>query len=147
MRDKVEIIKIGSIIKDIKANSIVDTIKYIMLVEESDDDPNTSYYLSILRDYCTSKEIPTMNSRGIIRSTGTDSYQFRWSDKKSKHMSGFSDGDPIVGQAFTIDHSSWHTSKVVELIGSSIILTKNSVYAIHNKSVVRNDKLKDLGIE
>ena len=41
---------------------------------------------------------------------------------------------------------SWSTTVVVNIINDDIIITKNSIYAIHDVSKMRDKKLKDLGI-
>lgn len=59
---------------------------------------------------------------------------------------GIEDGDPVIGESYTLDNSSWHTSRVQRVINDCILLTKNSIYAIHDTSTFRNKKLEDLGI-
>jgi hypothetical protein len=46
--------------------------------------------------------------------------------------------------SFTV--GNWHSSIVEKIINNNIVITKNSVYAIHSVSEFRDKKLKDLGI-
>ena len=59
---------------------------------------------------------------------------------------GIEDGSPIVGESYTLDNSSWYTSRIERVIDDCIIITKNSVYAIHSISDLRDKKLNNLGI-
>lgn len=59
---------------------------------------------------------------------------------------GREDGKPIIGESYTLDNSSWHTSRVCAIVEDCILMTKNSIYAIHDTSTFRNKKLEDLGI-
>lgn len=139
MNKEVEIIKIGEIVRQPESRFI------IMTVEE--DDSTISHYLSIFRDYAKHylPNYSLLKTQGIIRSSGEDRY-FSGRDSH-KHRSGISDGDPIIGQSFTINNGSWHTSRIENIINDNILLTKNSVYAIHNLSTMRDQKLKNLGID
>lgn len=142
---EVELIKIGEIMKQ-------PSHTLIMLADE--DEPAISHYISILKEHCE-KNYPDykfMKTKGIIRSSGENNY---WSGNPfsnppnmvaHRHLRGTSDSSPVIGQAFTINNSSWHTSPVEIIISDNIIITKNSVYAIHDASIMRDQKLKDLGI-
>jgi hypothetical protein len=142
LNKEVEIIKIGQIVRQPDSRFI------IMTVEE--DDSTISHYLSILRDYASGylPNYSLLKTQGIIRPSAEDKYGSLppWSSEK-KHLRGISDGDPIIGQSFTINNSSWHTSRIENIINDNILLTKNSVYAIHTLSTMRDQKLKNLGID
>ena len=143
MNKEVEIIKIGEVIKQQDSRYIVMTIE--------EDDSIISHDLSIFREY-VSEYLPNyslLKTQGIIRSSGENRYFSGFPPTLSdhKHLRGVSDGDPIIGQSFTINNSSWHTSKVENIINDNILLTKNSVYVIHSLSVMRDQKLKNLGID
>lgn len=147
MNNEVEIIKIGEILR----NDILKNESRFVVMTVEDDDPTVNYYLSIFKDYVQSylPNYSLLKTQGIIRGSGEDRYfSGNFNGLKShKHIRGRSDGDPIIGQSFTINNSSWHTSKVDNIIGDNIIMTKNSVYAIHNTSSMREQKLKNLGID
>lgn len=59
---------------------------------------------------------------------------------------GYPDGDPVVGKSFTINGGSWWTSEVTDIVNQNIIITRNSVYFLYDKSIERNNKLMELGI-
>lgn len=146
---KVEVIKLGSIINAFNPPEERSKLKpTILLVEETEDDTVTSYYLSILKEYCKDKFSTIKTSNGIVRSSGEDSPAI-WagglSMKRPKHISGKSDGLPEVGKSYTIDNGHWGTSKV-NIILDNIIFTNNSVYVIHSVSELRDRKLSELGI-
>lgn len=144
--NEVEIIKLGDVVRAFGKSPL------IMTVEE--DDPIISHYLSILRDQCSHHypQYGFMKTKGIVRSSSEDNY-FSGTPfsnppnmRMHKHRIGVSDGCPVVGQSFTINNSSWHTSKIEIIIRENIIITKNSIYAIHDLSTMRYQKLNDLGI-
>lgn len=63
-----------------------------------------------------------------------------------QRLIGISDSHPIVGQQFTVNNQSWYSSRVEFIIDNCIIITRNSVYAIHDSSLFRDQKLTELGI-
>lgn len=138
MNKVVEILKIGNILPAVSSSGK----KTIMIV--SDGEQLFDYYVSILIQNCdeysflkTSKSIvgkPQTFSSSLVGNRPVDT------------VKGLSDGDPIIGQSYTINNSSWYTSKVEQIIDDCIIITKNSVYAIHNLSDVRNKKINNLGL-
>lgn len=138
MNKVVEILKIGNILPAVSSSGK----KTIMIV--SDGEQLFDYYVSILIQNCdeysflkTSKSIvgkPQVFRSSLIGNQFMDT------------LKGLSDGDPVVGQSFTINNSSWYTSKVEKIIDDFIIITNNSVYAIHNLSDVRNKKINNLGL-
>lgn len=141
---KVEVIKLGSVVTAFNTKSK----PTILLVEETEDDTVTSYYLSILKEYCKDKFSTIKTSYGIVRSSGEDSTAI-WTGglptKRPKHISGKSDGLPEIGKSYTIDNGHWGTSRV-NIIIDNIIFTNNSIYAIHSASELRDRKLNELGI-
>jgi hypothetical protein len=101
------------------------------------------YYISILRKNCE-------NDYGFLKAEQSivgNPQVFRSSllGIKPSVLKGTSDGDPILGMSYTIN-GSWKTSKVEKIIDDCIIITSNSVYAIHNLSDIRNKKIEGLGI-
>lgn len=138
--NEVEIIKLGDVMKMTGSGTL------IMTVEE--DDPTIIHYLNILRDYkYYAPKYSFMKTKGIVRSSAENNY-FSGTpfSNPNKHRIGIPDGDPIIGQSFTINNSSWCTSRIEIIISDNILITKNSVYAIHNNLIMRDQKLKDLGI-
>ena len=100
------------------------------------------YYVARLIINCGDEYSYQRTAQSIVGSP----FNFRLGVKSENILKGLSDGDPIVGQSYTINNSSWYTSKVERIIDGCILITKNSVYAIHNLSDVRDKKLNDLGI-
>ena len=138
MNKVVEILKIGNILPSVSSSGK----KTIMIV--SDGEQLFDYYVSILIQNCDEYSF-LKTSKSIVGKPQV----FRSSLLGNQFMDtlkGLSDGDPVVGQSFTINNSSWYTSKVEKIIDDFIIITNNSVYAIHNLSDVRNKKINNLGL-
>lgn len=135
---QVEIIKIGNIIGPNsfpfhnKGND-----KLILIA--TDGDTTYNYYLEILK-----KNRPQFRYQKTVQSI-VGYTRFNPLDK-NKTLVGISDGDAIPGKPYTINNSSWHTSTVEDIIEDSILVTKNSIYAIHNLSKIRDKKINDLGL-
>ena len=145
MNKEVEILKIGSILPfmPIKGTRVYDTSQFrdkqtIMIV--SDGNKLFDYYIGILRKNCDE-----YNFLKTTKSIVGKPRSFKINNNNDT-IKGISDGDPQIGQPYTINNLSWYTSKVEKIIDGCVIITKNSVYAIHNISDVRDNKLKDLGI-
>lgn len=141
MNKEVEILKIGSILPvlPIKGTRVYDTSQFrnkqtIMIV--SDGGELFDYYSNILRNNC--------DDYNYLKTT--KSIVGKPNPFKNDTLKGVSDASPQIGQSFTINNSSWYTSKVEKIIDDYIIITKNSVYAIHNVSDFRDKKLNDIGI-
>lgn len=145
MNKKVEILKIGSVmpIVPILGARVYDTSQFrkktIMVV--FDGGKLFDYYIDILKKNCDEYSYQK-TAQSIVGSP----FSFRPGVKSENILKGISDGEPIIGQSYTINNSSWHNSKVERIIDGCILITKNSVYAIHNLSDVREKKLKDLGL-
>ena len=56
------------------------------------------------------------------------------------------DEQPLVGKPLVLRHKRWYSSRVDSIIGNCIIITKNSVYILHEISEVRNQKIQQLGL-
>jgi hypothetical protein len=145
MNKEVEILKIGSVmpIVPILGARVYDTSQFrkktIMVV--FDGGKLFDYYVNGLIVNCGEYSYQR-TAQSIVGSP----FSFRPGVKSENILKGISDGEPIVGQSYTINNSSWHTSKVERIIDGCILITKNSVYAIHNLSDVREKKLKYLGL-
>ena len=149
MNKEVEILKIGKILQitPISGSRVYDTSQFrkqtIMIV--NDGGKLFEYYVNRLIVNCGDEYSYLRTAQSIVGYPNV----FRSSlvgNQPTNELKGISDGDPIVGQSYTINNSSWHSSKVERVIDDCIIITKNSVYAIHNISDIRDKKLKDLGI-
>ncbi len=138
MNKVVEILKIGNILPAVSSSGK----KTIMIV--SDGEQLFDYYVSILIQNCDEYSF-LKTSKSIVGKPQTFR-SFLVGNRPVDTVKGLSDGDPIIGQSYTINNSSWYTSKVEQIIDDCIIITKNSVYAIHNLSDVRQKKLDDLGL-
>ena len=131
MRGEIELIKIGQVLDDYNTS----TKKTIMLIADGDNLIN--YYIKIFIDKVGDDyHILMANADTFIRS-------YR---RVSSVIKGVPDNEPIVGKRFTINNLMWGTSTVKVIVDDSIFITKNSVYAIHDVSKIREKKLKELGI-
>ena len=71
-------------------------------------------------------------------------FQLKIKDLKL-NLIGVPDGDPIVGKTYGIN-GNWYTSPIIKIIDNCVLITENSISAIHHISKIREDKLKQLGI-
>ena len=146
MKKEVEILKIGSIIPALRSGKgIVDegnkeSIATIMVV--FDGGHLFDHYVSILKEFCGDEYKYLKTAQSIVGTPNNLQFNVK---KKATTLKGISDGDPVIGQSYSID-SYWRTSTVVRIIDEDILITRNSVYAIHNPSKIRDKKLSDLGI-
>ena len=134
---EVEILKIGKILPPIKGNKSTAMVVY-------DCGPIYDYYVNILKEECKNDYSFLKTEKSII----SDRFSTRVAGRIGEGHSyvGKFDDDPQVGKSFTLNNGSWGTSVVINIIDEDIIITKNSIYAIHNISKMRDKKLKDLGI-
>lgn len=157
MNREVEILKIGKILQitPISGSRVYDTSQFrkqtIMIV--SDGGKLFDYYVNRLIVNCGDEYSYLRTAQSIVGYPNVFRSSLVGNQPKlgkfhnsSNELKGISDGDPIVGQSYTINNSSWHSSKVERVIDDCIIITKNSVYVIHNISDIRDKKLRDLGI-
>lgn len=112
----------------------------IMLI--SDGDEIISYYVSL---FLENKEL-LVDFSILKTSNGIVSQPLKNPLIKNVNLTGIADDYPKSGQIFTINNSSWHTSKVDLIIEGCILVTRNSIYALHSKSLIRDKKLKQIGI-
>lgn len=124
---KIEVIKIGIVIP--KTYDEHDTKTTIAVNNNCDN--ISKYYTSILiskfrHDY---NFIKTVDVGRIL---------------KSGKFIGVADEEPKIGENFKMNNYSWQTSSVDRVINDNIIITKNSAYALHNISLMRNQKLNKL---
>jgi hypothetical protein len=134
---EVQIIKLGTIMgKPISQTILIDNNR----------GPIVEYYTKLLMN---NSEYKFQNSSGIVKH---EFYTQKFRPLKTldilKDVSIFGkcDGDPVIGQPYSINNYTWRTSIVNDIIEGVIIITNNSVYAIHSVGELRNAKLEKLGI-
>lgn len=134
---KVEILKIGSIIPSFVGKK--EGKKNIMIVRNGG--PIFDYYLNKLK---SCDEYNYLKSDQSI--VGYSNPFIHFKTNKKLNLIGVPDGDPIVGKTYGINDNYWYTSPIIKIIDNCVLITKNSIYAIHHISKIREDKLKQLGI-
>ena len=142
--DEVEVLKIGSIISPVRINGMYDTSFKPTAMVVHGAGSVYDYYVNILREECKNDYSFLKTDKSII----LDRFS-TWSGGKigeGHSYIGKYDGPPQVGKSFTLGNGSWSTTVVVNIINDDIIITRNSIYAIHDVSKMRHKKLKDLGI-
>ena len=135
MNKEVEILKIGSIIPTEGRDTI-------MVVYNGG--PIFDHYVSILKEKCGDEYKYLKTDQSIVGTPSNRPDRFSRFDKPSDTLKGIQNANPVVGQSYGI--GSWYTSTVHKIIDDDILLTRNSVYAIHNVEKIRDKKLNDLGI-
>jgi hypothetical protein len=141
MNKEVEILKIGSIMPIIPILGSTYQFRKTTIMVVYDGGKLFDYYIDILKKNCDEYSYQR-TAQSIVGSP----FSFKPGVKLKNILKGISDENPVIGQSYTINNSSWHTSKVERIIDGCILITKNSVYAIHNLSDVREKKLEDLGL-
>jgi hypothetical protein len=135
MTKEIEILKIGTILKpsDIRCLDKKTTLMVVF-----DAGPIFDYYVNILREECKDDYSFLKTAKSII------------SERFSTRVAGrVGEGHSYVGKFDDypqVGNGSWSTTTVINIIDENIIITKNSIYAIHDVSKMRDKKLKDLGI-
>lgn len=136
--ETIEVIKIADIIRDISGKGK----QTIMII--SDGDSKIEFYTSLFikeksNNYNILKTVGF--SQGDLSDDGVGKHFLK---ERCKAIIGVCDDNPVIGEIFTINNYSWHTSKVVDIIENCVLITMNSVYAIHNNSNLRNLKLNKI---
>jgi len=134
---EVEILKLGYIISRVIGGNIDREKETLMVVYNGG--PIFDHYVSILREKCGDEYKYLKTDRKIVG--GPHSYRPGNNDAR---LFGELDGELVIGMSFTV--GSWHSSIVQKIINKNIVITNNSVYAIHNLSEFRENRLNDLGI-
>ena len=135
MKNEVKIYKIGNILT---ANQVIIkkhrlSKKTIMLAIDLED---CNPYINILTEKCKEEYKFMKTNKSII---GTPSRL-----NKLESIKGFLNSEPIVGNV--LDLGYWRTSTIERVIDDFIIITENSVYVIHDISLLRDKRLNDLGL-
>ena len=145
---EVEVIKLGSILDTlpIPGTRLYDSSdsgrKTIRVV--TDASSTYEWYLDILKKNLSEKfnfsenkiEEPLVRFSNVVNGVVSTGY----SRKGQFHT------PPEIGRPFELDFGGWRTSTVLEIIDENIIITKNSIYAIHHPQKMRDKKIQDLGI-
>jgi hypothetical protein len=134
---EVEILKLGYIIPRVIGGNIDREKETIMIVYNGG--PIFDHYVSILREKCGDEYKFLKTDKNIIG--GPHRYIPGNIDNR---LFGELDGELVIGMSFTV--GSWYSSIVQKIINKNIVITNNSVYAIHNLSEFRENRLNDLGI-
>ncbi len=137
MNKEVEILKLGYIIPRVIGGNIDREKETIMIVYNGG--PIFDHYVSILREKCGDEYKFLKTDKNIIG--GPHRYIPGNIDNR---LFGELDGELVIGMSFTV--GSWYSSIVQKIINKNIVITNNSVYAIHNLSEFRENRLNDLGI-
>lgn len=130
---EVELYKIATILSSTNK-------KPMMMVVHNAGEPCDSY-VKILRDHCEEEYSFMKTDKAII---GSPKMSMRSNIYKGHSIKGALEDNPTVGKGLSLGH--WRTSVVDRIIEDCVIITRNSVYAIHDLALIREKKLNDLGI-
>jgi hypothetical protein len=132
---EVELLKLGYIVHAVRQD------KKNLIMVAFNGGPLFDYYISILTSQCDDYEY-LKTDKSIIGGINLN----LMNRKDLETFKCVPDDNPIVGKNFTVNNHYWSTSEVKKIINNNIIITKNSVYAIHDISELRDKKINDLGI-
>ena len=135
MNKEVEILKIGSIIPTEGRDTI-------MVVYNAG--PIFDHYVSILREKCGDEYKYLKTDQSIVGTPSDRPDRFSRFDKPSNTLKGIQNKEPKIGESYGV--VNWYTSTVNKIIDDNILITRNSVYAIHDVPKLRDKILNDLGI-
>ena len=139
MNKEVEILKIGSIIPDVISKEGKDTIMVVF-----DGGPIFDHYVSILKEKCGDEYKYLKTDKSIVGTPNNRPDRFSRFDKPSDTLKGIQNKEPKIGESYGV--VNWYTSTVNKIIDDNILITRNSVYAIHDVPKLRDKILNDLGI-
>lgn len=131
---EIEIYKIATILSPIKDK------KQMMMVVYNAGEPCDSY-VKILREHCEEEYSFMKTDKAII---GPAKMSMKSNIYAGHSIKGTLEDDPTVGKVLSLGH--WRTSVVDRIIEDCVIITRNSVYVIHDLALIREKKLNDLGI-
>lgn len=132
----VEILRLGSITRRVIDTKISDRF-LLMIVADGG---------SIYDQYISKLKSQRRNNWDFINTTKDiigGSHVGRFS-RESINVIGEIHQLPEVGKSFRV--GSWQSSVVDYIIDNDIVVTKNSIYALHNQSKLRDKKLSNLGL-
>lgn len=128
-----EVIKIGKILPPILNKS-----KTIMIVNNGGE--IIDFYVNKLTNDFNNEFAFIKSEQSLIGTSFTGTV---WAKRGSSIIISLNDL-PNIGEFFYIE--KYRSSKVVKIIDNQIIITEDSVYALHNQSNIRESRLNDLGI-
>lgn len=136
---RVELIKLATLETPLPGSQL--TKQMALCVDDAG--PVYDWYLSILRKnspdmdfFFRKKVLPDDRFLGRLNLQTDTGYSY-----KGKFHS-----EPVVGQALVLDSGGWMTSTILSIIEDSIIITRNSIWAIHSPQKMREGKLGELGL-
>ncbi len=132
--NEVELYKIGTVLGGMAGK------KPTMMVVSNAGEPCDTY-VKILRENCSGEYSFMKTDKAII---GTPRMSMRSHIHEGHSIKGTLDNPPKVGESLSLGY--WRTSDVDRVIDDCIVITSNSVYAIHDLALIREKKLNDLGI-
>jgi len=135
LKKEVEILKIGSIIPTEGRNTIMVVF---------DGGTIFDHYVSILKEKCGNEYRYLKTQQSIVGTPSDRPDRFSRFDKPSNTLKGIQNKEPKIGESYGV--VNWYTSTVNKIIDDNILITRNSVYAIHDISKLRDKILNDLGI-
>jgi hypothetical protein len=135
LNKEVEILKIGSIIP----TEGRDTIMVVF-----DGGTIFDHYVSILKEKCGDEYKYLKTQQSIVGTPSDRPDRFSRFDKPSNTLKGIQNKEPKIGESYGV--VNWYTSTVNKIIDDNILITRNSVYAIHDVPKLRDKILNDLGI-
>jgi len=135
---EVELYKIGTILSSHKQSS--SGKKPIMMVVHNAGEPCDSY-VNILREHCKEEYSFLKTDKAII---GKPKMSMLNHVYEGHSIKGLLESEPTIGKGMVLGH--WRTSVVDRILEDCVIITRNSIYAIHDLALIRDKKLNDLGI-
>ena len=138
MNKEVEILKIGTFLPTIGKEENKDTIMVVY-----DGGSIFDYYVEVLKEKCGDKYNYLKTAQSIV-GMPEQGISSLLRHEKFDRIKGIQNGEPKIGVSFGVNH--WYTSTVNDIIDGNILITRNSVYAIHDISKIREKRLNDLGI-
>jgi hypothetical protein len=135
LNKEVEILKIGSII----STKGKDTIMVVF-----NGGPIFDHYVSILKEKCSNEYRYLKTDQSIVGTPSNRPDRFSRFYKPSNTLKGIQNKEPKIGESYGI--GNWYSSTVNKIIDDNILITRNSVYAIHDVPKLRDKILNDLGI-
>jgi hypothetical protein len=138
LKKEVEILKIGTILPDIKGG------REFTIMVVFNGGAIFDHYISILKEKCGNEYKYLKTDQSIVGTPSNRPDRFSRFDKSSDTIKGIQNAGPVIGQSYGVEN--WYTSTVNKIIDEDILITRNSVYAIHNPSKIRDKILNDLGI-
>ena len=135
MNKEVEILKIGTILPTKGRDTIMVVYNGGSIFD---------HYVSILKEKCGDEYKYLKTDKSIVGTPNNRPDRFSRFDKPSDTLKGLQNKEPKIGESYGI--GNWYTSTVNKIIDNDILITRNSVYAIHDIPKLRDKILNDLGI-